>query len=159
MANEVYPFTIRSILRAGKSRSQPAAFSMADPRRGPGYTQATGTDVPVMWDVDFIFTEAEAVAFQLWGVVKLGNWQKPFDMPIRTEFGASLVHTCQFLPDSLLPATEAGALWKYSAKIMARKQLIPQEFTDSVDLIIGLPDWYSWSNLLDQAVNQEMPLD
>ena len=55
-----YPLHIRTILRTQKSRTQPAAFRMAEPRRGYGYAQATGTDVPVFWDVAFRFTGDEA---------------------------------------------------------------------------------------------------
>lgn len=153
---EPYPFHIRSILRIGKSRSQPAGFSMADPRRGPGYAQAIGTEMPVIWDVDFTFTEDEAIVFMLWGTQKLSNWMDQFEMTIRTEFGF-LLHTCRFLPDTLLPAIEAGPHWKYSAKILARAQLIPQDYKDAADLIIGLPDWRSWAGHLDETVNVAMP--
>ncbi|WP_343632648.1 hypothetical protein [Roseateles sp.] len=155
---EAFPFTIPSLLRAGKSRSQPAKFSMADPRRGPGYKQETGTDVPVFWDVTFVFGPDEAVAFQLWGTQKLNYWIDDFVMPIRTEFGL-LDHVCSFLPDSLVPATEDGPLFRYTAKIMARAQLIPDGFKDAVDLIIGLPGWSVWAGYLDETVNQAMPLD
>lgn len=153
---EAYPFTLPSFLKAGKSRSQPAKFSQADPRRGPGYKQATGTDVPVFWDVTFLFQEDEAIAFQLWGSQKLNDWLDDFVMPIRTEFGI-LDHVCSFLPDTLLPATEDGPLFRYTAKIVARAQIIPQEFKDATDLIIGLPNWRVWSDYLDRAINQAMP--
>lgn len=154
---EAYPFTIPSLLRAGKSRSQPAMFSQADPRRGPGYKQAVGTDVPVMWNVTFLFDPDEAIAFQLWGTQKLNNWQDEFTMPIRTEFGGDIEHVCSFLPDSLLPANEEGPLFRYTATIMARAQIIPDAFKDAADLIIGLPKWRSYAEYLDVAVNDAMP--
>lgn len=151
-----YPFHIDTILKAGKSRSQPAAFSMADPRRGPGYTQALGTDVPVIWNVSFLFPPDDAIVFQLWGTQKLNNWQDPFTMPIRTEFGI-IEHQCQFLPDSLLPATESGPMFGYSAQIIARAQIVPDAYKDAADLIVGLPHWRTWGEYLDQAITAEMP--
>jgi len=151
-----YPLTIRSILRAGKSRNQPAAFSMAEPRRGPGYAQATGTDVPVFWDVTFRFTEQEAQVFQTWFRFIINNGVDEFTMPIRTEFGP-IEHVCRFLPDSLLPAREDGPLFDYSAKIMARKLLVPDGIEEAAELIVTLPDWWAWSDLLDQTVTQAMP--
>lgn len=151
-----YPLTIRSILRAGKSRSQPASFSMSEPRRGYAYSQKVGTDVPVFWDVAFRFTTEEALVFQLWFTQLIDAGNAEFTMPIRTEFGV-IEHVCRFLPESLLPAQEEGDTWGYTAQIMARAQIIPQDYKEAAALIVGLPDWRNWANLLDQTVNQAMP--
>jgi hypothetical protein len=151
-----YPLTIRSILRAGKSRTQPAAFAMAEPRRGYGYAQAIGTDVPTFWDVVFRFTEQEAQVFWTWFRFIIANGVDEFSMPIRTEFGV-IEHTCRFLPESLLPVKEEGRLFSYSATIMARELLVPEGVEDAAELIVALPDWWTWSELLDQTVTVEMP--
>ncbi len=153
-----YPLHLRTILRAGKSRSQPAAFSMSEPRRGYAYVRATGTDTPVFWDVVFRFTTADALIFQLWFTQILQRGVLEFTMPIRTEFGV-LVHVCRFLPDGLLPAEEEGDLWTYKATIMARAQIVPAGYAEAAELIVGLPDWTNWGGLLDQTVNVEMPED
>jgi hypothetical protein len=153
---DAYPLTIRSILRAGKSRTQPAAFTMAEPRRGFGYSQATGTDVPVFWDVVFRFTEQEAQVFWTWFRFIIANGVDEFTMPIRTEFGV-IEHTCRFLPDSLLPVKEEGQLFSYSATIMARELQVPDGVEEAAELIVALPDWWTWSQLLDQTVTVEMP--
>lgn len=152
----VYPIHLRSILRASKSRTQPAAFSMSEPRRGPGYAMPTGTDTPVLWDVAFRFTTAEALVFQLWFRNTIQRGVLPFTLPIRTEFGL-LDHECRFLPDSLLPAHEDGETWGYTATIRARAQVVPDGYDDATDLIVALPDWSGWAGLLDQAVSQAMP--
>jgi len=151
-----YPLHLRTVLRASKSRSQPAAFRLAEPRRGYGYAQAAGTDTPVFWDVAFRFTRAEAVAFQLWFRNTIGRGVAEFTMPIRTEFDV-LDHVCRFLPDSLLPAAEAGETWGYTATIMARAQLVPAGYDEATDLITGLPDWDAWASLLDRAVTAAVP--
>jgi hypothetical protein len=153
---EAYPLHIRTILRANKSRTQPAAFRLAEPRRGYAYTQEIGTDVPVFWDVSFKFTQAEAIAFNLWFKVKIRGGIDPFTLPIRTEYGL-VEHECRFLPDSLLPLTEQGGIFCYSASIMARALLIPDGYEEAADLIVTLPDWMNWAGLLDLAVNQELP--
>jgi hypothetical protein len=154
---EAYPLHIRTLLRASKSRTQPASFRLSEPRRGYAYTQEIGTDVPVFWDVAFRFTQTEAVAFNLWFKVKLRSGVLPFTLPIRTEYGM-VEHECRFLPDSLLPLTESGGCFSYTASLMARALLIPDGFEDAADLIIGLPDWYYWSQMLDLAMTQEMPV-
>ena len=151
-----YPLSLRTVLRASKSRTQPPAFRMAEPRRGYAYAQASGTDTPVFWDVGFCFTQAEALIFQLWFTQIIDRGVDEFTMPIRTEFGLQ-TYTCRFLPDDLLPTGEDGETFRYSAKIMARAQIIPPDYAAAADLIVGLPDWTSWASLLDQAMSAEMP--
>jgi len=151
-----YPSTVPRPLKATKSRTQPASFRLTEPRRGYGYVQAIGTDMPVFWDVSWTMTSDQAMAFQLWFDLKLSRGLLEFDMPLRTEFG-DVAHTCRFLPDTLLPASQDGQAWAYTAQIMARKLLRPAGYDDAVDLILALPDWQSWAGLLDQAVTAEMP--
>jgi hypothetical protein len=121
-----YPLSLRTIIRASKSRSQPAAFGVSEPRRGFAYFQATGTDTPVMWDVAFRFTQNEAALFQLWFTQDIARGVDEFELPIKTEFGL-LTHTCRFLPGSLLDTSEEGELFSYRATIMARAQIIPAD--------------------------------
>ena len=151
-----YPSTLPLLQRAAKSRTQPAAFSMADPRRGPGFAQATGTDTPVFWDAQFKFSADQAIAFQLWFTQQVARGVDWFTMPIRTEFGLQ-TFLCRFLADGLGDATEEGGVWTYPVKLMTRKQLIPQGFIDAQDLILGLPNWRAWAEFLDRTVNEALP--
>ncbi len=128
-----YPLDLRTIIRSGKARSQPAAFSMSMPRRGYGYAQATGTDTPVFWDVTFKFTQAEAAAFRIWFIFDLERGLQEFTIPIKTEFGI-VTHTCRFLPDGLLDCREDGEVWTYTARIMARAEVL-----DGIGDFIGDP--------------------
>jgi hypothetical protein len=151
-----YPIGIRSILRAGKSRSQPAQFRLSEPRKGYAYAQRIGTDVPVFWEVSFLFTPDEAMTFQVWFAETLRGGVDEFTMPIRTEFGV-ITHTCRFLPDSLLPCAEQGGLFGYSAKIMARAQIIPAVYRSAASMLTTLPDWRAFGLSLDQAMTVEIP--
>ncbi len=148
---EPYPLALTTISSASKSRSQPAAFTMAEPRRGYGYAQAIGTDTPVFWDVVFKFTRAEAIRFQIWFVRVINRGIDEFTLPIKTEFG-TITHTCRFLPDGLGDSQENGQMWSYSAKIMARAQIIPTGFIDAEDFILELEDWSAWAELLDMSI-------
>lgn len=151
-----FPLSLRTIIRSAKSRTQPAAFRMAEPRRGYGYAQASGTDTPVFWDVEFRFTRQEAVRFQLWFTQSLDRGVNEFTLPIKTEFG-TITHTCRFLPDGLGDCREDGETYAYRANIMARAQVIPSGYTDAAALIIGLADWELWTGLLDQTITEAMP--
>lgn len=151
-----YPLGLSTILRASKSRSQPAAFSLREPRRGYGYAQETGTDVPVFWDVEFRFSRSDAVRFQLWFVATVRRGVDEFTMPIRTEFGL-IEHVCRFMPESLLPCREDGETFGYTSTIMARAQVIPPAYLEAAEVIAGLPDWEAWTGLLDEAMTSAMP--
>ena len=153
---EAYPFHLRTIIRSEKARSQPAAFSLSEPRRGYAYAQEIGTDTPVLWDVGFKFTRTEAQSFRLWFVYTIRRGVDEFTMPIRTEFGL-VEHVCRFLPDNLLDMREVGELFFYRAQIMAREEVIPDDFAEAGLLLAGLPNWPQWGELLDLAVTQEMP--
>jgi hypothetical protein len=117
MPTPAYPLDLRTVLQSSKSRSQPAAFRMAEPRRGMPYVRAIGTIAPTQWNVQFHFTPAEAVRFQLWLAVTLQFGLLEFTMPIRTEAGL-VSHLCQFLPDGLLDCKEEGESFIYEAQLI-----------------------------------------
>lgn len=120
-----YPSTLPLAL-LDKTREQPAAFTMAQPRRGKGYVEPTGTDTPVFWPLRWIFTGAQAQSFRQWFRYVIDRGIDPFTMTIRTEFGLE-THECQFLPDGLLPARQIGSdLWEYSATVTASEPPVPQ---------------------------------
>ena len=155
MATPAFPLSLRTILQASKSRSQPAAFRLNEPRRGYGYAQAVGTDTPVFWDVEFKFIQSEAIRFQLWFVAIIQRGLMEFTMPIRTEFGL-ISHTCRFLPDGLGDCREDGQSFNYSAKLMARAQVIPQGYLDAAALILALENWEEWAVVLDTALTETL---
>lgn len=145
-----YPTGLRRPL-ASKSRTQPAAFAIREPRRGMGYVQQTGTDVPAFWDLQWTLSESDAQRLQLWFRIVLQRGVVPFTLPLATEFG-DVEHQVQFLSENLLPHSSAGGVHSYSATVMARKLLVPAAFEDAAELIVGLPEWDAWAALLDSAV-------
>lgn len=151
-----YPFNLRTIIRTSKSRSQPAAFQIAQPRRGYGYVEPIGTDRPVFWDVTFRFTTAEAATFKTWFDSDLQEGILEFTMPIRTEYGL-VTHTCQFMPDGLLDARELGEVWEYRAQIMSRSLIgatLPSGFDDNAiftDEGISTTGWSASNGTMSSA--------
>lgn len=152
-----YPLGLRTVLSASKTRTQPASFSLHEPRRGYGYARELGTDVPVFWDVSFRFTPREAIIFRLWFTQTLRRGVEEFTLPIRTEFGV-ITYTCRFLPEGLMPTRQEGGTWTYSATVMARAEVIPADYLGAADLIVGLmPDWEGFASMLDQTMTGAMP--
>ncbi len=145
-----YPTGLRRPL-ASKSRSQPAAFAVREPRRGMGYMQQTGTDVPVFWDLQWTLSERDAQRLQLWFRVVLQRGVVPFTLALATEFG-DVEHQLQFLSVNLLPHGSQAGVHTYSATVMARKLVVPTAYEAAGALIAMLNDWQTWAALLDQAV-------
>lgn len=152
-----YPIGLPSPL-ATKTRSQAATFAQLDPRRGPAYTQKTGDDTPTQWDLTFRFTEQQAQIFWLWfsQAAYLDGGANEFTLPLRTEFGI-VTHTCRFVPDSLMPASNDARVWTYTGKITARKLVIPQSYLDAAELMIELPNWNDFTEPLDYLINLYVP--
>lgn len=150
-----YPSSLSTILRASKSRAQGASFATSAPGAGKLYVQRSGFDVPVLWNVQFRFTRAEAQQFKAWFETDIQRGVLSFTLPIKTEFGL-ITHTCRFLPDGLLDCKEDGQSWLYSAKILARMQAIPQGVLDMADFIIALNDWRAWAEVLDIAFTETL---
>lgn len=151
MATAAYPSGLPT-MQATRSRSQPASFRMSEPRRGYGYAQANGTDTPVFWNATFRFSRSDAVRFQLWFKTVINSGRDEFTIPIRTEFG-TVTHVARFLPDSLLDTShDGGDVVTYTATIMARAQVIPAAYTDAAEMILALPDWLTWADMLDLSI-------
>lgn len=120
-----YPSMLPGVLRS-KRRRQAPPWAMLGARRGPGYLVNGGTVPPVFWDVEWVFDEQHAALFRLWFEVMIDRGARPFSINLRTEFGL-IAHVVQMLPDSLVPASEEGGAWRYSATLMATEQVIPAE--------------------------------
>lgn len=151
-----YPSELRSFLQLSKARTQPARFTTTDPRRGALYVQPAGTVPPVIWQVDFRFRRADAIRFRLWYETVINFGIDEFELGIDTELGC-INHVCRFLPDSLMDTRQESGAFSFSAQIYAKALITPQEWTDAAAVIVALPDWDYYVNLLDIAINQNYP--
>lgn len=114
-----YPTTLPLAMLV-KTREQPPAFSMAEPRRGFWYVEPTGTDTPVFWALTWRMTGAQAKVFWQWFTYTIKRGVLPFTMQVRTEFGL-VTHELQFTADGLMPAKQVGSdVWEYSGTAIAR---------------------------------------
>lgn len=153
-----YPAALPGVLKAGKRREREASFAVPNPEAGAAQAEVTGTDRPVTWAVQWMCTPEQARLLAVWFAVTLDRGRLPFRMPIRTEFGL-IWHRCRFLPDGLLSASQDGEVWRFSASIQARGEIIPPEMLAAAPLLLGLGDWASWASILDIVVTATIPRD
>ena len=152
-----YPAALPGVAQANKRRERDASFVVPQPDAGASQAEVTGTDRPVAWSVQWVCTAEQAKLMQAWFVVTLDRGRLGFRMPIRTEFGL-LWHSCRFLPDGLLSASQDGEAWRYSATIQARSESVPADQLLYAPLIIGLGDeWVDWASMLDTVITATLP--
>ncbi len=152
-----YPAALPGVAQAGKRRDRDASFSVPQPDAGASQAEATGTDRPVTWAVQWVCNAAQAQLLQAWFVVTLDRGRLGFRMPIRTEFGL-LWHACRFMPDGLLSASQDGEVWRYSATVQARSESIPASVLSAAPLLLALgPEWEAWGSLLDVVITATIP--
>lgn len=149
-----YPKILRPILEAGFSRRQEAGFTYSDSRSGKIYTKKIAQNQPTFINVTFKFNSQEAVMFQSWYQHTLKMGLLPFMMPLMTEWG-EFDYECQFVPDSLLPASKQGYIWTYTAEIMIRDYGIPKYFPADI------ASWPEYAGndamkLFDEIVNSQL---
>lgn len=148
-----YPSTL-PLPMFGHTREQPAAFTVAQPRRGWGYVEPTGTDTPAFWSMTWKLTEEQAQTFRGWFRYSLARGTLPFAMQVRTEFGL-VEHEFQFLPEGLLPARHlGGGVWEYRATVMARD--LVETSTSSLFLLLH-GNGSDGNNLVDMSPYRHEP--
>lgn len=154
MATDIkWPLGLHTIQKAGKARNQLPAFAMSDPRSGPPYRKRLSDDVPVIWNVSFVFTGDDVTIFWSWFENGIDKGRKNFILPIATEFGL-VDHEVMFLPDSLLSTSESGPAFTYTAQILARQLIIPEQYPDDIWVE---PEIFKDRSILDPAVNWYWP--
>lgn len=113
-----YPFGLATILSATKLREISVQALLQNPRRGMPYLRPLDTQAPARWSVSFVFSREDAEAFMLWFMSPafLDSGLRAFRLPINDEQGRRTVEVA-FEPDTLLPATEQGGLFGYTARL------------------------------------------
>ena len=148
-----WPAGLPLIQSAGKSRVQQSDYLLSNPRSGPPYRKNLSTDVPVFWDVTFIFYGDDTAIFWSFYTNTIKRGREWFLLNIKTEFGL-VEYECMFMPDTIRLQSEAGSVFTYSAQIMSREIIIPSEFPDD---IADEPEIFRQRSILDPAVNWFWP--
>lgn len=151
-----YPDGLPGMAKAGKRRERDASFVVPNPEAGASQAEVAGTDRPVTWTAQWVCTPEQARLLAAWFVVTLDRGRLGFRMPIQTEFGL-IWHACRFLPEGLLSASQDGGVWRYSATIQARAEVIPAHLLALAPLLFGLPDFSAWASALDIVVTATLP--
>ncbi|HBT4852192.1 TPA: hypothetical protein MB376_000431 [Klebsiella pneumoniae] len=108
------------------------------------------TSVPTETDVAWIFTDAQAQAFEAWYRDVLKDGSAWFNMPLLTPVGQKN-YVCRFNDIYEGPTPVGGLYWRYSASLELWERPLPA---------VGwgeYPEWIVGSSLLDIALNREWP--
>lgn len=108
---------------------------------------ATPASTPVTW----IFTDAQAQAFQAWYRDQLRDGAEWFEMPLRSPIGRE-VEQCHFVAAYAGPVRSGYDRWRVTANLVLRRMPLPPMGEGE------FPDDIVYSEIFDLTINREWPL-
>lgn len=145
-----YPDSLPPPLKQGR------AFQMIDPLVSTPFDSGQMrwdrqfTDVPTETPVAFIFTDAQAQAFEAWYRDQLNSGALWFDLPLKSPVGRR-DEQAHFLRGYAGPMRHGYDRWRFEAVIRLRRMPLPPMGEGN------FPDDIVYSELFDQTINQEWP--
>lgn len=158
-----YPASLALPLQ-NKRKEQTRKVRESQPLSGPAYTELLSDDAPVFYDLTFTFDQYNALLFRAWVETNGIDKGVEFDIPLRNEgtfFGSPVneTQTVRVVDGDPLSCSNNGiGIYNYSFTVRARKEETGLE--DYYDLILeGGLELLLGNAQLDQAINEEAPLD
>lgn len=151
-----FPIFLRKPLQAGYSINQPAGYLASQPASGAYFAQIVTEDRPAYFNVQFLFTRGEAMAFQAW--LRLNDFEiqngAQFEIDLSTDDGIT-TQVGSFTPTGYPQrASESGRTVSYTAEIVVPRMNIPSLGFE--DLVLGAQE-LGGPSILDLIVNEELP--
>lgn len=108
------------------------------------------TSTPTETDLAWIFSDAQAQAFEAWFRDDLSDGAAWFNIPLLTPVGLKN-YVCRFTDIYKGPTPEGGFYWRYTAPVELWERPLPPSGWGHY------PEWIVGSSLLDIALNKEWP--
>lgn len=108
------------------------------------------TSVPQGANINWLFNDVQAQAFEAWWRDQLTDGASWFECPLDTPMGYYL-YTCRFTDVYKGPSRAGPNLWAYSAELELRERAVPA---------IGegeFPEDILYSEIFDLTINKEWP--
>ena len=108
------------------------------------------TSVPQGANINWLFSDAQAQAFEAWWRDQLKDGAQWFECPLDTPMGYSL-YTCRFTDVYKGPSRAGPNLWAYSAELELRERAVPPTGEGE------FPEDILYSEIFDLTINREWP--
>lgn len=156
MANINFPVGLPCGLRAGYALRAVSPLVRTQMVTGRAKQRRAFTDVPVMADVEWIFSSAEARVFEAWFRDAIRDGADWFNVPLRTPMDDTAhpglgIYECRFADIYSGPRPTGKSAWLYSGRLeISRRPLLPRGW--------GLfPDYALHADIIDSAINSHWP--
>lgn len=145
-----YPAGLPNPLREGHALNPVSPFLRTGLASGRARQRRSFTSTPTNGTFDFIFTDAQAQAFESWFRDSLGDGVEWFNIPRKTPMGMVKL-VCRFTGMYSGPALWGADRWKFSCPLEVwERPLLPRGWGQFPELVIG-------SSIIDRALNKEWP--
>ena len=145
-----YPDSLPRGLHNGRTYQTVSPLKRSELASGRAHQRRNFTSVPTMATISWIFTSAQAQAFEAWWRDQLIDGSQWFECPLETPLGYQ-DYTARFTDIYSGPNRLGPLLWQISAELELRERpILPVDW--------GLiPDFVSQQSIFDYAMNREWP--
>jgi hypothetical protein len=152
MTEERYPEGLPLGLRGSRSVQLVSPLMRSNLASGRARQRRKHTDVPEIYKVSWLYSDAEAQAFQAWYRDALSDGASYFECPLKTPMGIN-DHTARFTDVYQGPNPVGHNLWSISAELeLQERAVIGPDWGE-------FPEFILYSSIIDVAANQLWPLN
>lgn len=145
-----YPAGLPNPLMEGHSLQPGQTFTRTALASGRARQRKSFANVPVLGDWNFLYTSAQAQAFEAWFRDVLLNGMEYFNMPRLTPLGLRMLE-CRFTAMYAGPTLVGRNLWRYTMPLeISERTLVGEGWGEMPGFVIG-------SSIIDVAANREWP--
>lgn len=146
----VYPKSLPMPLREGYGFTPVSPIRRSQKVSGRSVQRRLYRSVPTVASVRWIFSDAQALAFEAWFEEQLGSGSRWFECPLKVP-GGIRPYKARFVDIYEGPNLVGLSSWSFSAELeLWERPIIKGEWGNFPDLIAGAP-------VIDSAVNQQLP--
>ena len=148
----LYPEGLPRGLHNGRTYQTVSPLKRSDLASGRARQRRNFTSVPTMAQISWIFTSAQAQAFEAWWRDQLIDGSQWFECPLETPLGYQ-DYTARFTDIYSGPNRVGPLLWSISAELELRERpILPEGWGE-------FPDFIIYQSIIDYAMNREWPLE
>jgi hypothetical protein len=146
-----YPAGLPRGRHSGRSYQLVSPLLRSDLVSGRAIQRRRFTSVPQGANINWLFSDVQAQAFEAWWRDQLIDGAQWFECPLDTPMGYYL-YTCRFTDVYKGPSRAGPNLWAYSAELELRERAVPPVGEGE------FPDDILYSEIFDLTINKEWPL-
>lgn len=145
-----YPEKLPTPEQQGYAIQHVSPLTRVDMQSGRARQRRRFTSVPSMVQVSWLMTNVEAQLFEGWFRWIISDGAEWFNGPLKTPMGIKH-YVCRFVDIYAGPQAVSPKYWRFTAQLEIReRQTVGED-------LIQFPDFITYADIIDLAVNREWP--